>query len=315
MGGGASRGVLTNAADVIITKSFTDISTDLQEEMKIEQEVDIQCTGRYLPTDGGPEIDFENNPSCASCFEAIRTQQEQQHAMIRTKWTSSSAPIPLSYDNEMIMYYQMAQNCVYSCKACVFADFSQTANFSWKTTGSFTTDDVTKMRNAIQGNVTQALNDNQGALDSLMSVLGPKDKQLTITNITNRIMNRITLNVMNHILNVVRENQTIILKGSEDVKNLSQQAATSGIQSVVQKLNLTNTILSEEQWSVYQKLYNDENTVGDLGQILSDTTLSLGDIMDSVMGKVIVAVAVVLTVIILAISIVGIVRAYKKNNP
>lgn len=299
MGAGASREVLTNAANSIISKVYTNVTFDEQDQLEVKQNIDVKCTGMYRPYPGAPEVEYESNPSCASCFNAIREQQKQQHEMIRLQWTTTSAPIPITFNNEMIQYYQMAQNCLPFCKACVYQDFSQVANFSWKSNISFDASILTKMRSGIRGELTQNLNSNKGALTALAGVLAPGDKQQTLTYLTNRIMNRITTNVMDSIAHQVSESQTI-QAGDGVTKGISQQASTSTVFNVVEKLNLTNTVLSEEEWASYQKLYNDENTVGALGEALQKTIFGITDVLQSTIGM-----AVLVVIIICVLALVG----------
>ncbi len=313
MGNGASRSVLENSLNEIISQSFTQVTFDAQDQMEVDQTIDIECTGEYVPYPGADAVPFESNTGCESCFKSIREAQIQQHEMIKQNWTQSSAPIPQSFNDEMTSYYYAAQNCVYSCKACVFSNFSQSANLSWKADYTFDASILTKMKSAISGNLQQSLTNNKGVLDSLAGVLGPNDNQKTITNLTNRVMNRITTSVMDSIVHQVSATQTIKLVGSEQVKNVNQKTAISTVFNVVQKLNLTNTILSEEEWAVQQKLYNSENTVGAFGEIIKKTVQDVAQDVQSTSFIILMAIVGLVVVAILGVSIFSIVQAHRAK--
>lgn len=159
MGGGASREVLTNSYNSIITQSLMQSSTSCQDLIDLEQDINISCEGG-----NSPETWYEAQPACVECFESVLKSQEANHAMIKRSWNKEKghAPINTSYSQEMINWYNMMnQQCLYRCKACVFSDISQASTFKWKAGCTDTQNVSQKFSSALKGNLTQSLTDNQ----------------------------------------------------------------------------------------------------------------------------------------------------------
>lgn len=306
MGGGASRSAIVNGLNSLIVQSFTQSTTLCQSEQEVDQDIEVKCEGT------NPLETYEENPACVACFEESLSLQAKQHAMIKSKWRAGNAPVPTSFSQEMTNWYTfLNETCGTRCKRCWYSNFSQVDNFKWKTTCLDSHDIVTTMKNTLQANVMSALTSNQGLADSLMKVLDPSSKENTVAFITNRVMSRVNHTFIQKMLSHMKSQQSIILNnGTSNV--VSQQASITSALNFVNNSKVSDTILNEEQWAVQQTLYDDSNTVGDLGQILRDSALGIAQLTQSTFVQVTIMVAVLMMAILAALAITVIVHNAPK---
>lgn len=145
-----------------------------------------------------------------------------------------------------------------------------------------------------------------------MGVLDPSSKESTINYIHQRTVNRINEDFVKKMVSKVMNKQEITFSNGVD-SGVSQESAINGVMKFVAEEDVSSSILTQQQWAVQQKLYNDSNTIGALGSVVKDTSLSIGQILDTLLGKVVVGVVALLVVIVIAISGIAIYKAVKKN--
>lgn len=311
MGGGATRSVMTDSLNQILATSFLSVTTKCQINQTLQQEIDINCNGE------GDQAGtyYEENEACQNCYNNILEQQVARYNALQATW-GADRNIPVSFNQEYINMVNTAQGCKNKCKACVFSNFSQQSTYSWDAKCMVTTADENKFTNSLQENLNQALTDNQDVLSSLARVLGASDKQSTVANIVNRLKSNFSATFLNTLAAKVSDTQKIVIrKGSGITDNGdTQQSSIRGVTSLFAQTNVANNVLSDEQWAIYQKLYNDENTIGDLGNMLANTALGIGDIVKTLAGKLVIVVAAVLVLVVILITVVVIVNAVRKRK-
>lgn len=318
MGGGASRQVITEALTDITTIALMNSLTSCQTNIAIDQYIRLECDGTTGDL-AGSSVLAENSPQCVQCYQNALDTLLKQQQMIRLDWSPGSASIPISRDQQMLNAYNaMYSQCRGRCKACVFDNFSQANNFTWTTECETETTVYNEFTNNLKAQIEQSLNDNQGALESFMGILAPQDKQRTVVMITNRVLSRITTEFITNLYNDLNVQQNIVFRASEGgailAQGITQQTAFSGVASLISKQNVFNTILNEQQWEVQQALYNSNNTVGELGNIVNKTIQGVGDTVTDLLGQIMLALAIVGIVVAGAVFILGIINIVRENK-
>lgn len=299
MGSGASRSVITKKTDELIAQTFIQSTTNYQTEIEVGQNLQVNCSATAI---GGGRP--EDSDACVSCYTAIGEQQAARYNSLRARGRVPTE----SYETEMRGYAAQMEACKVKCKACVVSDVSQTQSFSWRV-GAFNKSVVKNTFDAtIKTNLDQALTDNQDVLSSVAGALGPADRQKVSTFIANRIAQMVTEDVLENIYTRVSSVQNVTISGSTVARGITQNSAVSGVTDVISKRNISNTLLSETEWSNQQTLYNDENTIGAVGGALRKAALSFGELFDSIIGKIMVITVAAVLIAATALAIYAIIK-------
>lgn len=308
MGAGSSRSVISEGLDEVIARSFVESTSTCSTGISAAQSMDIVCSNIG---EGGTTA--ENSFGCVKCYSDIADEQIDNYNIIQAGWENGKADIPQTYAQEMKSYKEKMDNCRYMCKSCVVEDLGQNIAITWSTTCNIDSTVRTTFENSITNNLTQSLTDNQDILSSLAGVLGPGSNQQVISKVSNLVSTFIDVAFMNRMYTVVNTVQPFSFT-NQNVKGQTQTATIAGITSFLAKNDVLSHVITDTQWTQYQELYNSENTIGPLGEIVRKTTLSMGEILGSILGKIIVALISVLLLVLMLMSSVGIYQSIYKNK-
>lgn len=313
MGGGASRSVVTNALNEITAKSIVSALSTCENDLDISQSFKVNCMGGNILS---PAETFENSPACATCYQSVVDRQITYYNMVRNTWGTSTARIPKSFADDVSYWSGQLESCKTACKACVFTDFDQSASVTYKTTCNISTEIVNDFLSSLSSNLDQSLTDNQDVLSSLAGVLGPSDRQKVVSQITERIKTRIDSTFINDMFNSINSYQSFTFNstGSSTASGQSQSATISALTSLIADQKVNNLILSEAEWAQYQQLYNDENTIGALGDVVKNTTLSVAGVINDTVGLVLVIAVGVMIAALWGLSVYGLVKDLRRNK-
>ncbi|MAE21307.1 MAG: hypothetical protein CMK92_02650 [Pseudomonas sp.] len=252
---------------------------------------------------------------CEACFQSVLDTQAAQHEIVRLGWSNGNAPVPVSFNQEMINGYQQMTQCLNRCKSVVMTQISQANLFEWDSSCEVDQIIMNEFRTALQGNLSQTLNDNSGVLESFMGILAPGDKQTTIAMINNRVASRINQEFVTKLINDIRNQQNITFTGdSLNVNGVSQQSAFNGVARLTSTQNVLNSVFTDSEWAVQQALYNDNSTIGQLGNVLNKTVVSIGDVIDDVFGAIMTAVVILAIIAVSAVAVIGFIQLGKKKG-
>ena len=187
------------------------------------------------------------------------------------------------------------------CHACVISDTHQEETMVLKTSCSIENDSPT-IHEAIVGKITDALNNEDGDLSALQKKISELDTDLDLKTVTTEFEKLVILKNVTDLLNAVKSTQVIkfrIDKGGAIINGVHQEIVVYQASRLVSK-NMIDIGLATSNTNIHQhdKLHGDDN---------ENDTHPGGD---GTVGYISIVVAVVLVMIIAAVSF----YLYKLKN-
>lgn len=345
MGQGSSRTITQHDLTDVTAESFLQISNTCKSDLEVVQGITITCqpsdelkrswkyckdylrrnpgkTPEDCDTDTDPVIggiptqldSFENQPPCEECYQRVLDAQKEKYQLYRTIYAREGGVTKFpSYDDEMRVHLDGIEKCVDACKMCVVTDNDQTAAFTFDENCSFSSTSVNTFKNALSENVGQALSNNQDVLSSLAGVFGAGDQQTVTANITNRIMSRVDVSVLNSLKDSMKVQQMMKYK-NDGGQGIHQNTAVKVVAKELTNLNITNNLFSSAEIAAYQKLYNQENTIGELGGFVRKTLAGIGDASKTLLGQILIAVVSIIVFILVVLTSIAVYRYFKARK-
>jgi H+/gluconate symporter-like permease len=147
-------------------------------------------------------------------------------------------------------------------------------------------------------------------------MLGVSSTPEIVQNLTTRVRNNIQKNTTSLVINSINNNQSIVLNTGSNggsVSHLSQHSAFNSVQEALRTTTLNNDIFSKAEFETLAKLYNEQNTLDSLGNVVVKATSTLAKMFNSVLGKVVIFTVAIVVAIFSFLFFYGIYRAYLKN--
>lgn len=304
MGHGSSRSVVTNSAVTVSTSVLVDIASACSSGATNNQAIDIECdptvtTGRT----------YELNENCQTCLNTVKSNALGYYAFQKRLWDESGEPVeikkPIDADYQFVVSSMVLCNA--ACKACVVRDVSQRTIIKTVTDCQAFNNVTNALNQKVATGITQQLTNNQDWLSSLADLLGHGSTQSLVVDLTSRVTNRLTENVISDVQNQISQNQTLKLvdRGTNNVREtgLSQASAFHSVQTWIQKNGIMNNLLTDAQFTSLEKLVNNQNTINSLGSTVVKTVQYFSRLVTGVAGRVLLFVVVVVG--LLLVSVLG----------
>jgi hypothetical protein len=316
MGGGSSKTVGTNIVNDMVAQIFTTVALSCASTKTSIQNIWVGCNpplDKTLPPD--QQQPYENQATCKNCIAAVVADQKSFYSLQQSSWRYGgkiAVNLPIDQDYTTVLKKMIA--CGSICKACTYQNLSQSTIIQ----------DITKCQSilSIQNTIDQKLNNaitqqltnNQDFLAPLAQMLGASSVQQIVSNLTNRISTKITMDIVTAVANSIELNQTMVFKGgSADANTISQQSSVNSIVAYFQKTQLFSTIMTDEEWRVVQDVYNNQNTIGDLGNATVKALRDITKFVSSAVGKVVVAMLLLVAFVFVSVLIIGLALFIKKK--
>ena len=314
MGGSHSQSSVVNETTDMVSDILINVSLSCDDAAFSEQSINITC----LPFGPGKSqsTPYESNARCVECYETLLNRHTGAHDFQRRQWSGTRAGVNKPIDEEFHDAIQAAISCgKNSCKACNFENISQkTVISAIQSCSSFNTIKNSinqKLANAI----TQKLVDNKSFLAPLTQMLGARSSENLVTNLTNRISSLITEDLISKVSQQIDSFQTLNLQftdGSNDVNGLSQNSAFHAVSTYLGKSKIFNQMFTDEQWRILQQNYNEQNTIGELGNEVVKEVNDINAMFKSIMGKVVIFIFALTGLLFGIIVVMVIVRYIQK---
>lgn len=300
--GGSSRSVVVKGVNDILSSSFVNLQTTCKTDVTVSQDVDISC--QPLADGGGY---YEARRPCVKCYEQILLEQKELYDIYQTQWAAAGKVTRLpAYKDDMGRWLTRLGGCLTSCKACVFSDISISSVSTWDSSCTIDTDVVRQFRSQVKENINQALTNNQDVLSSFAGMLGATDKSEVVENVTNRINNRIGIDFLQEMQNSLSAKQQIEFQGSSNITSgIHQQAAVDALSSFLAENKVAESMFSNSEWAAVAKLQNDENTIGELGNLVKKTVVGVGEASSTLLGQILMGVVGILCAVLLILVSIG----------
>lgn len=311
--GGSERTSITKGLSTLVATSFIQSKSECMVKADTTQQINIKCN----PTAGGGTT-FEGRAPCVKCFENVRAQQKERYETYEAQWAAKGKVFNFpSYDDDMGRWMDQLNDCLTSCKACIFTDLSIAAVYEWKQDCSIDTETMRSFRQNISSNVNQALTNNQDVLSSVAGMLGAGDKDTVVNNITNRVNSRVGITFLNKMHEHLRGSQTMSFEsgdGGSTFSGIHVETSVKGLAQFVADQGVTQNLFSNTEWQAYSHVANKENTIGDAGDVVKKAIGGLADASKSILGQVLLAVVGVLLFVFVALTSLGWYRYAQKRR-
>jgi hypothetical protein len=328
--GGSSEKVGTKMVNSIVADVFVNVSLTCKNTARSEQIINVNCvqhldTGSYfadpkitqkVPVDAQPH---ENNPTCRECMADILVDKKSSYQLQRAQWNHKPATVNLPVDQDYQQSIDAFINCGHFCKSCVYQNLSESTLINIDLNCKSYNTIKNQLTQKLSAQITQQLTNNKSFLAPLAQMLGAKTTQAIVFNLTPRVQDKITQEIVAAVSNTVKNTQNITIVGTDGtlVNNVSQVSAFNSVVAYFSKTKLFNSIFTDQQWKTLQVLYNDQNTIGDLGNTIVAEISDLSKMLTSVVGKVVVFMVILVVVIVVGIGLYVLIlglRTYIKHR-
>lgn len=312
MGGGSSQENIVKTANSLVATAFIQSTQSCQQNTNLTQQVNLTCNPIIQP---GQDY-FEDNTACVDCYNSITESQTSDLNQLRLLWPQNRSTSGLNTNASTLDAIKKFQNCHSVCKACVWTNFSQNSTVTFNASCQFNSSMINSMAQNIQGAFSQILTNNQDVLSGLTQALGAKSNTENIINISNAVTDNFSSNLMSIMAQTVNDSQTISYTGggTSNVDTVTQATTISVLTDFIAKTNMVNNVLSDAQWKTYQTIKNEQNTIGELGDTAAKTVLSVGNVVNTISGQVMVAVIILISIVLVVIVAIAIVKAVKAQK-
>lgn len=269
----------------ICSANFIKISSECKTYQSSDQTVQITCGGTAWESGASSP---ENSSLCASCYESISSRQAGLHDLYKTRWAAGNGVnIPESFDSELNRIMNEMDNCIISCKSCVFDNLSQTANFSYNSSCKLTSDSVTEFTNGVTADLVNEISKSSGFAQALTTAIGAGDAVNLVSNLKNRIEAVVDVDILNSIISEMSQKQSIVLSGDSNLTSgMTQTASFTGVSNLFSNTDIATSILSEQELELAQRVIDEKSIIGPAGEFLKDSSITLANFISSLSGQI-----------------------------
>ncbi len=309
MGNTVSRSTITTQLNNMTATILTNISMNCATLSSNSQLISVDCA----PT--STTVAFESNATCRACISNILSSRKEEY----TRYANlATAGIDVSNIPNINMDLHSASEEMRACgkdvcKACVIEDISQSNIVNVETSCQATNNIQNQVSQSLTNAITQKLSTNYDIFGSLANILGGRDVQTVTNQISNRVRQVITNNLITNVYNQAKNNQrfSVNVSGASLFRGISQRSTYNSIVTYLAQNNIFNSILSESEWKTLQTLHDSNNTTGLTTSGFITANQLFTDMLKSTMGYIILGVMVCMC---LAVFYVIAITVYEYRN-
>lgn len=311
MGGTMSQNNVVKQVNQMVAEVITRMTLNCAATSDLNQIININC----IPFDGvGSTAVSENSAACRECYRNVLTTRKAYYELAtRQKTLAGTATLKLAVDDDFHQVIDAFLECTNSgrCKSCVVDNLSQTMTIGNTTDCQALNNIKNTLNNQLMDQVTQKLTNNQDCLAPLAQLLGASTSQNLVQNITSRITSKISETFLEDVRNTINQNQNITVTNSSSA-NMSQNSVITSVETFLEKNQVFNTILNEQQWQDLADLYNQQNTVNEFGDTVVKSINIFAKMIKSVTGKVMFFILILTAVVFVGVVIYVLVMIIRK---
>ena len=302
MGNKNVRTVVSNQTNEMVANVVTNITLSCGTLATSNQTIEVQCVPPRDATSGN-YLYPENSAPCIKCMTDVHDELIAKYNDIsarwqvgRLQWSDGLAPVDAEFQEVVNKFVSCGK---LFCKACAYENLSEVTSMTASTTCDALNNIQNQITQKLTDQVNQTLTENQDFLSPIVGLFGGNSYQNIVNNIVSRIQVKLTNTVLNKIKNNIQNNQNIYLKGTNvSDKYITQKSSYKSVMSYLQKTNLFNDIFSDEEVKELQTLYDDRNTIDDLGNFVLGSATIIQKLVHTVVGRVVFATVAIAALVI-----------------
>jgi hypothetical protein len=300
MGSKVSREVINNQLNQMTAEILTSIQLKCASDTINRQIISVDCQNAVNLTTA-----YENNSTCRSCILDILTRKQQEYAQYIVLAENGKPNLNIPNINLDLLYVsEQMQACGKNfCKACVLEDISQSNMVDVNVNCNATNNITNQVQQSLTTSITQKLSTDYDIFGSIANVIGGKDAQSVVNNISNRVKTVITDTLITNIYSQVKSNQDINIKttSTATVRNVSQVSTYSSIVKYLGDNSIFNSIISNAEIKSLQKLYDTNNSISSVGNAFNSVNSIFADMLSGVTGYVLLAIFICMGIAVVTV--------------
>lgn len=310
-----SKNALIKATQEIVATAIVDSLSSCTSMSQADQVISISCR----PNLPAGQV-YEGNSACGQCNGNVFDGMLAGHAQERKMWATddpANVRVRLNIDDEFRLLITRANTCgITACKACSLANTTQynILNSSQDCYGSSLT--VANFTNSLENLLTQQLVSNQDVLAGVAAAFGGPANVVNITqNIRAAITQQVNTSFLEQVKTRMQSQQTITLAtngGSVSGNNISQSTTFNVALQAVTENDIIRKSGLESKFDVIEQVINQQTTINAVGEALFTSTITFAKTLDSIVGKVMIAVIVALGLVVVFLLGLAIYRGVKS---
>jgi len=317
--GHRTKDVLIDAVNNIVSESYTQALTTCASSAVASQSIVMKCHPASYNANGSPtDFVYEENAACKACMSDVFKGMSDQHADEKQKWSDGgAAKVRLPIDTEFQLMYDRLETCgLTMCKACVLVNATQESLLSSVSRCKDNADFQSNYESNLGNNITAQLNNNQDVLSSLANLLQKPDVTSVSQTIQNSITNVTKQEFSNSLVAALSSAQTVVIdsNGGTVVRNLLQNTTAASVVQFMSKEDVAQQAFASDWLKEAAAIANDQNTLSDVGEVIGQGGVTLAKTLESIVGKILLAVLVFLGVVVLFIACMIIYRLLRSTS-
>ncbi len=309
MGGSNSSQAILKEVNEQTASIITSISLNCAVSDTASQIVSIDCEPQ-----NGATGSYADNSACLSLIENLKQTEFTRYDAMEAAGsrTGQKRLKPIEEDLNPFFSALMDAGSTGPCKMCSFVDIEQII----QTTANADCDLTNAIQNTIDQSITdkvnQSLQSHRDILAAMAQALGANSYEDLVQNISNRARSLLTTDIVSNAIATINLNQTFTASGGA-VTGIRQQSVQSSVLTFLQANNVMNNIFEKTETDQIQAAINNQNTIGELGDIVAESVSDIAKFLKHTVGQVVVFVWFVVIVIFVFVAIFATVKLIQKS--
>lgn len=296
-----SKTGIVNATNQIIAMSVIQSLQSCCQQASAIQTLQVTCDPDLAFYEGV----FESNAACGNCLQSVYDSFKYQHQLEELQWEKdkSQAKVRLPMDTELEEMIERVQTCgLGPCKACSLINITQSNILHADQTCFQTVADSTSLRANMTGLITQQLTQNQDVLAGVAQAFGNPDVATISESLTNLITSNNFTDILQNTMNQLSESQTLSVDGeNSSVRNITQMSVFTAVVHAMNSANIVTQNVDSTILDTIEQVVQQQNTLNDFGEVIFESSVTLTQAIDNIVGRIMIATLVALGLVVMSI--------------
>lgn len=299
-----SRSGLIKASNTIMSQAILNSVFECSNDAFSTQNIEMNCSPSF-PQFSDTTV-YEANPSCAQCIETISSEFEQHYTLERETWNKKGKDIKvrLPIDRQYAMMASRMEACgMFNCKACNLINVTQNNAIggSTKCLSNLTSNTIIKQN--LSQLLKEQFSNNQDVMSAAMSYFGDTNSSSVTEKVSSIMSTFVENNVVSGLQSLIDNQQSIIVNDEKGTttNTLTQTAMQQVVLNFVTQQDIENNISQKDMFKSIAEETQQHNSLNDIGDLVFESSFELASVLDTIVGKIFVSVAILLVGICLVV--------------
>lgn len=275
----------------ITSESYMEVSMKCSTSVSPNQSIELECHTDTVQ---------ENSPACLSCISLVKAQLDSQFEIVDTEPSSIKN---LDINEQFSNAAEQVKSCSQICKSCYFSDISQMAFVQVKSDCQFDNQVIADWKTSVTNKLLSTLYSRQDIGSALMKALGSSNKDETFLKVTNRVTTKMTSSLFQTLNSQIDTRQSILVNSgsASSFSGIHQSIVATQISEYLGRSKTFSDVMSDAESEAVVKNWQEDTTIGPIGDALVKTVSSFEKIISSTVGAILFTLLVLLGFALVAI--------------